>query len=611
MVTKTAPIPLHGIFDRETGRLLSLVPQGSVGDAPDQIVTMDADAAPLRLSASQAAAIPPLVSGAGNPIPAIFLGDSKTAQAFIPVAAVNGYVPRWCILGNAALGWPMTPINGGVSGDTTAQMLARLPALLSANPGAGWLVIRGMTNDIGNGNLVASDPTGSHVTKEMIVANLQSCITLGLAAGKRIALCTEHGNGAGAVNPINAATTQGALQRAAFAYVNSWIRRQCAANGWPLVDIELAMMDPATGLPVAGSVQTDGIHPSYVGGSQEARAMVRAFQGILPVSLRSVTSRLSPANLLGPVSRGAGAVTADAANDTRIIAPATASVAAWAATTAYTLGQLVIASGRLYVATAAGTSGSVAPVHTAGQAADGTVVWKYVASGALPGIPSGWSISQFRAGGGAAGVKVGRASLGQGTVASMAFTSTASFGGAGFYIGGDPANVLGRWDLGWAASTAYAVGRRINANGMSYVCTATGTTGGTDPTAGWSTQEGALVTDGATFLCQRKPLAGELLVPSVDIDTSSLVGNVSLRLLLGFRDTGGTDTVSAMLDLDLSGSGGVAGTWLPSNLRIQGLPFTVPSSNIRYLFVSVAAYGENGSSATVTVNDASVLNISV
>lgn len=65
MVTKTAPIPLHGIFDRETGRLLSLVPQGSVGDAPDQIVTMDADAAPLRLSASQAAAIPPLVSGDG------------------------------------------------------------------------------------------------------------------------------------------------------------------------------------------------------------------------------------------------------------------------------------------------------------------------------------------------------------------------------------------------------------------------------------------------------------------------------------------------------------------------------------------------------------------
>lgn len=66
MVTKTAPIPLHGIFDRETGRLLSLVPQGSVGDAPDQIVTMDADAAPLRLSAAQAAALPSLVSEYGN-----------------------------------------------------------------------------------------------------------------------------------------------------------------------------------------------------------------------------------------------------------------------------------------------------------------------------------------------------------------------------------------------------------------------------------------------------------------------------------------------------------------------------------------------------------------
>ncbi len=193
----------------------------------------------------------------------------------------------------------------------------------------------------------------------------------------------------------------------------------------------------------------------------------------------------------------------------------------------------------------------------------------------------------------------------------MAFSSTASFGGAGFRIGGDPTNVLGRWDLGWITGTSYAVGRRINANGCSYVCYTTGTTGGVDPTASWSTQEGTFVTDGAVFLCQRKPLDGESIQAVVEIETDTLVGNVSPLISLIYRDTAGTDYQTALSDVALDGSEGVAGNRLPPFMRFVSYPLVLPNSNIRYLCVAVAGYGENGSSANIRVAAAYALNLSV
>jgi len=53
----------------------------------------------------------------------------------------------------------------------------------------------------------------------------------------------------------------------------------------------------------------------------------------------------------------------------------------WAATTAYALNAVVVASGKLYKATTAGTSGSSAPTWPAsGTVTDGTVVWTYQAA---------------------------------------------------------------------------------------------------------------------------------------------------------------------------------------------------------------------------------------
>jgi hypothetical protein len=53
---------------------------------------------------------------------------------------------------------------------------------------------------------------------------------------------------------------------------------------------------------------------------------------------------------------------------------------AWAATTAYTVGQQIFTSNRLYTVTVAGTSSSSAPVHTTGSATNGTTTLAYVGS---------------------------------------------------------------------------------------------------------------------------------------------------------------------------------------------------------------------------------------
>ena len=60
------------------------------------------------------------------------------------------------------------------------------------------------------------------------------------------------------------------------------------------------------------------------------------------------------------------------------------NLAAWAATTAYSLGQRVVNGGNIYEVITAGTSaGSGGPTGTAADITDGTVHWKYVAAGAV------------------------------------------------------------------------------------------------------------------------------------------------------------------------------------------------------------------------------------
>lgn len=60
-----------------------------------------------------------------------------------------------------------------------------------------------------------------------------------------------------------------------------------------------------------------------------------------------------------------------------------ASSVAWAATTAYTVNNIVYSGTRVYKCTVAGTSGSTAPTHTSGTAVDGSATWEYVGTKAV------------------------------------------------------------------------------------------------------------------------------------------------------------------------------------------------------------------------------------
>lgn len=69
----------------------------------------------------------------------------------------------------------------------------------------------------------------------------------------------------------------------------------------------------------------------------------------------------------------------------------------WAASTAYAVDDVYITGGRLYRVVVAGTSGTTAPVHTAGVATDGTLQAQYLMSGvsAIGCLPAGWSFQRL------------------------------------------------------------------------------------------------------------------------------------------------------------------------------------------------------------------------
>jgi len=50
----------------------------------------------------------------------------------------------------------------------------------------------------------------------------------------------------------------------------------------------------------------------------------------------------------------------------------------WAAGTAVAVGAMIEVAGRRYWCTVAGTTGSAAPTHTDGDAADGTATWRWI-----------------------------------------------------------------------------------------------------------------------------------------------------------------------------------------------------------------------------------------
>jgi lysophospholipase L1-like esterase len=141
--------------------------------------------------------------------------------------------------------------NAGISGNTTAQMLARIQADVIAKAPS-YCIVLGGTNDI-----------GGSVAPATTRANLTAIYDALLAAG--IAPITAT------ITPRNANADVAGVRD-----LNNWIRGNSAIRGLHCIDINAALVDPDTSFYTSG-LNADTIHPNPAG----AVAMANAAKALL------------------------------------------------------------------------------------------------------------------------------------------------------------------------------------------------------------------------------------------------------------------------------------------------------------------------------------------
>jgi lysophospholipase L1-like esterase len=235
------------------------------------------------------------------------LGDSITQRDGQNSTGLAGS-GSWFVQSCMASGQRMRFVrNAGVSGDTTALMLARIQADVIAFAPS-WCFVLGGTNDI-----------GTSVAQATIRANLTSIYAALQAANIQPILCT--------LTPRAASAGVVELDR-----INAWIRWYAQTHGYPLCDLEAVTMDPATGGWLAG-YSGDNLHPNQTGATAMVNKVladiVPIFPQITPFRFRAASAGASmllnpnmqgvspSANSWFPVNMTIGAtgsVVADAAN---------------------------------------------------------------------------------------------------------------------------------------------------------------------------------------------------------------------------------------------------------------------------------------------------------
>lgn len=204
-------------------------------------------------------------SGAGVSSPGqrvVFLGDSITiAQGNESNTAQWGLsYPTYATY--ASKGQLVRVRNAGVSGNTSAQMLARFATDVAAYKPSVVIVLAG-TNDTNDS--VATTFTEWTSTMQRIVAACR-------AIPAQPVLCTL---------PPNILSS---ARRARVTKFNAWIRRYCELNAIPCVDFYNLLADPATGdyLAAYGSVSNDKTHPLNAGYVAMGGLVASTLSGVLP-----------------------------------------------------------------------------------------------------------------------------------------------------------------------------------------------------------------------------------------------------------------------------------------------------------------------------------------
>jgi lysophospholipase L1-like esterase len=180
--------------------------------------------------------------------PIVALGDSNTRSRLFDIRSAYPF-----ILAGLA-GHPVA--NAGIIGNTTAQMLARLPSLL-AQFAPDTVTILGGTNDVNTG-----------VASATVIANLGNIVTTVTGAGATAVLLT-----------VPPCSTFSGTKNTVLAEVNAWIATQAAANVI-VVDVHAALKDPAVPTQLLAIYDSgDHIHLNAAGQQLVADTMHAAMQG--------------------------------------------------------------------------------------------------------------------------------------------------------------------------------------------------------------------------------------------------------------------------------------------------------------------------------------------
>lgn len=390
----------------------------------------------------------------------VLFGDSIEGQQTLNTTApdqITAYqsVGYWNYANMAMLQSFKLVANCGISSQTTTQMLARLGTgvVTSAQPDplafrSSFITMGGGTNDIGA--FVGTTRAAADAAAAVIIANKKSMINTIVAAGRICVLNT--------ITPgvwCGLTTAVAYLQQYILEQVNQWTRDEAAYyNGVILFDLHRAVTDPTTGRyssyggSTLAKTSEDETHPNYQGS---------ALAGSQYPNL---------ANLVGY-------------NDTSSVN--------------------LLDFNYCYNAVMAGSNASGTNNYVAGGTSTPTGTG-----------PNATSVLNRNTGTCVVTPQSARpiASTYYETCTRLAIGAPAAYDGSAFLLGGDPTNATGRWDLPWAASTAYKLGdhRYPNATvsgdanaGLWAVCISAGTSG-TAGTVTWPTTPGATVVDnGATW----------------------------------------------------------------------------------------------------------------
>lgn len=224
------------------------------------------------LTADQVSATQALVSGdwiaPGPRNRCVIYGDSITNFSHATTSGALANQSRGpMVWANVLLGRRRLEIvsNAGVGGETTAQILARIDAVLAVD--ADWVIVLAGINDLVNSTLPVTT----------VIANLQAIYTRLLAAGRYVVAVSTL--------PVTAAHVNYTLQKnQRVRRVNEWIKGFCAVTpGMIFVDGCGAVSDPASsaGGPLTG-YYVDTTHPGTPGAYALGKVIRTALLPFLP-----------------------------------------------------------------------------------------------------------------------------------------------------------------------------------------------------------------------------------------------------------------------------------------------------------------------------------------